>query len=398
MKYDLSRFRAYSSVIFIIMFVTMISGIAISAQKEVLKPTKQDLSLKNEVLHAIDKGLKWLATQQDPKGFWSQPDYPALSALALTAFMGHPNGAYKSDKTPFIDKGYEYLTQCVKPDGGIYVSKLANYNTAIAVMAFQVSGNPAYEKTLLNAHNFLVGMQQDSSKGKGEGLYDGGIGYGDKYEHSDMSNTMFALEALYYTQYLKQDSKTSPSEFKELNIPAAIKFLQRCQNLPGYNDQAWVTGDPQNKGGFIYFPGDSKAGEMDISDDKKALRSYGSISYAGLLSYIYAQMDKNDPRVKAAYDWLRKNYTLDENPGMGQQGLYYYYHTMAKALSLYGVSELELVNGQKVNWRKDLALKLMNLQNKDGYWVNENNRWWEKDPGLVTAYTVITLEMIYKGL
>ncbi len=241
-------------------------------------------------------------------------------------------------------------------------------------------------------------MQQDSkNKGQGDSLYDGGIGYGDRYDHSDMSNTLLALEVdLLYA--VPETGQQGEAEIKQLNFPAAIKFIQNCQNLPGYNDQAWVSKNPQDKGGFVYFPGNSKFEEEDQVSGKKTLRSYGSISYAGLLSYIYARMDKDDPRVKAAYEWLRKNYTLEENPGMGQQGLYYYYHTMAKALALYGVNEIVLADGRKVNWRKDLALKLINLQNQDGFWVNENNRWWEKDPVLATSYTIIALDIIYKGL
>lgn len=379
-------------------FIAAATGLAFPAPQAVSQiSNQQDLSLKNEVQHAIARGLQWLLSQQDAKGFWSQPDYPALSALALTAFMGDPSNSYKTKSTAAIAKGYAYLVQCVKPDGGIYVSQLANYNTAVSMMALQVANDPAYEKILLKAHDFLLGLQQDSkNKGKGDSLYDGGIGYGDRYDHSDMSNTLLALESIYYTQYLKRDSHEAQD--KQLNFPAAIKFIQNCQNLPGYNDQAWVSKDPQDKGGFVYFPGNSKFEEEDQATGKKTLRSYGSISYAGLLSYIYARMDRDDPRVKAAYDWLRRNYTLEENPGMGPQGLYYYYHTMAKALALYGVNEIVLADGRKINWRKDLALKLINLQNQAGFWVNENNRWWEKDPVLATSYTIIALDILYKGL
>jgi squalene-hopene/tetraprenyl-beta-curcumene cyclase len=128
------------------------------------------------------------------------------------------------------------------------------------------------------------------------------------------------------------------------------------------------------------------------------LRSYGSISYAGLLSYIYADLKRDDPRVRAVFGWLQQNYTLDENPGMGPQGLYYYFHTMAKALSIYGAGELELPGGQKVNWRRGLAMKLINLQRPDGSWFNDNGRWWERDPALVTAYAVLALEMMSRGL
>ncbi|MBN1614777.1 MAG: cycloartenol synthase, partial [Deltaproteobacteria bacterium] len=143
---------------------------------------------------------------------------------------------------------------------------------------------------------------------------------------------------------------------------------------------------------------DSKAGEVKLPDGRVALRSYGSMSYAGLLSYIYAQLDKNDPRVKAVYDWLTRHYTLEENPGMGKEGLFYYYHTMAKALNAYGVQILALKNGQSVDWRRDLAKRLIDLQSGDGFWVNESGRWWEKDPVLVTSYAVLTLEIIWRGL
>ena len=40
----------------------------------------------------------------------------------------------------------------------------------------------------------------------------------------------------------------------------------------------------------------------------------------------------DDPRVKAAVKWIGMHYDLASNPGMGEVGLYYYYHTFAKAL------------------------------------------------------------------
>ncbi|MBW1925515.1 MAG: terpene cyclase/mutase family protein [Deltaproteobacteria bacterium] len=359
----------------------------------------RDLSLKMEVQHAIERGLRWLRSRQDMKGFWSQPDHPALSGLVLTAYMGDPVGNYKANPPEFIKKGYEYVARCAKPDGGIYVRDLANYNTSVSMMALQVSGDSVYRPLLKRARNFLMGLQGDfNEKGKIDSPYDGGIGYGGRYSHSDMSNTMFALEALYYTRYLKGDSEAGRIGARELNWAAAVRFIERCQNLPGYNDQPWASDDPQNKGGFVYFPGNSKAGKMTLPSGRIALRSYGSISYAGLLSYIYADMDRNDPRVRAVFDWLQRNYTLDENPGMGPQGLFYYYHTMAKALSLYGCRTLTLQDGRRVDWRRGLVMKLLNLQAPEGFWVNENGRWWERDPVLVTSYAVIALEIISRGL
>jgi squalene-hopene/tetraprenyl-beta-curcumene cyclase len=95
---------------------------------------------------------------------------------------------------------------------------------------------------------------------------------------------------------------------------------------------------------------------------------------------------------------LRQNYTLAENPGMGKQGLFYYYHTMAKALNIIDKDKIELSNGEKIDWKKELTLQLFNLQNGEGYWMNENGRWWEKDPVLVTSYVLIALEILYQSM
>ena len=365
-----------------------------TAADKIVTNTRPDLSMRLELETAIGKGLTWLAGQQKADGSWGQAEFPALRALALTAFQGDPSGSDKRKYEANIGKGYAQLLKHVKPDGGIYEEKLANYNTSISLMALLVANNPDYEPVMKKARRFLIGLQDNLGE---DAALDGGIGYGGSYKHSDLANTSFALEALHYTRYLKSDVANDP-EAKDLNWKAAIQFISRTQNLPGSNDQKWASDDPDNKGGFIYFPGDSKAGEQKLDNGKVALRSYGSMSYAGLLSFIYAQVDRNDPRVKAVIDWLARNYTLEENPGMKQEGLYYYYHTMAKALSSAGIDTLTLKDGSRVNWRQDLAKRLLNLQKADGSWANENGRWMEKDPVLVTAYGTITMEILHRGL
>jgi len=386
--------KAVMAVILALLILPLHAG---AADKMVAR-SKADVSFKHEVENAIGKGLAWLATKQNPEGWWSQQEQPALTGIVLTAFQGDPTGFYKNKYGPTIDRGYEQLLKNVKPDGGIYGNGLGNYNTSVCTMALLVANRPEYEEVIRKARRYLIGQQDTPEKlGKTDSPFEGGIGYGGSYQHSDLSNTLFALEAIYYTRYLKTEAGKD-FEAKDLNWEAATRFISRTQNLPGHNDQSWASGDPDNKGGFVYFPGDSKAGEVKLPDGKVALRSYGSMSYAGLLSYIYAQLDRNDPRVKAVYDWLSRHYTLEENPGMGKEGLYYYYHTMAKGLSTYGVQTLTLKNGKRVNWRHDLAKRLLDRQNGEGYWINESGRWWEKDPVLVTTYAILSLEIIWRGL
>lgn len=350
-------------------------------------------SVRNEVQFAIKKGLAWLEQNQNTNGFWSSADYPAITALALEAFELSPDRNPKSEAA-VVRNGYAYIMSCVQADGGIYRKELPSYNTSVSLVSVVLRHRPEDETAILKAREFIIGLQNLSDEGQPTNApFVGGIGYGKADKHPDLSNTTLALEALYASAKLEKNSGVLAS--KDLNWPAVIGFIQRCQNLPGTNSETWASDDPQNKGGFIYSPGRSNAGQTNLPSGRVALRSYGSMSYAGLLSYIYADLKPDDPRVAAVMDWLRANYTLEENPALGPQGLFYYYHTMAKALTAYGGNLLDTKNGQTIKWREELALKLINLQNANGSWANENGRWLEKDPALVTAYALIALDLIY---
>jgi squalene-hopene/tetraprenyl-beta-curcumene cyclase len=355
------------------------------AAPSVLVKTTPNISEQNEIRLAIDKGLAWLQQHQNTNGYWSTPDQPAITALALEAYEMSPGQDPKAIP-PGIANGYRYVVGCVQPDGGIYRKELQSYNTSVSLVALVLAHRPEYRPLIINARHFIIGLQNIPESGDTNDTAAGGIGYGNPDKQPDLSNTAVALEALRVSQMYETD--TGSPGARDLNWPAAIRFIQSCQN-PAAAD------DVQDKGGFIYAPGESNAGETNLPSGRVALRSYGSMSYAGLLSYIYADLKPDDPRVMAVMDWLRANYTLDENPALGPQGLFYYYHTMAKALTVYGANVLDTKNGQSVNWREQLAFKLINLQKADGSWANDNGRWFERDPSLVTAYSLIALDTIY---
>ena len=361
-------------------------------------PSGHDESIRHEVQRAIDRGTAWLLANQNSNGWWTTPDHPAVTALPLVALNGEPSGKYLKAPTPAMLRGYAFLLASAKPDGGIYATNMANYNTSISLLALMSANRTDYDAVARKARAFIVGTQVDfGEKGRLDTPFDGGVGYGNKYSHSDLNNTLVALEALHHSKRLIADTQLAGA--KDLDWQAAINFLQNCQNLPAVNTQPWVSGDAANKGGFIYYPGNSMAGGVTNSTTGRvALRSYGSASYAGLLSYIYADLKRDDARVTAALDWLRANYTLTENPGMGPQGYYYYVHLMTKALTAAGVNELETKDGVKINWRREVALRLMNLQKPDGSWMNDNARWWEKETPLTTSYSLIALELVWRGL
>src|SRR5439155_866677 len=152
----------------------------------------------------------------------------------------------------------------------------------------------------------------------------------------------------------------------------------------------------RNDGGSYYTPaagGNSQAGNDDATG---GLRSYASMTYAGLKSMIYAGLKPDDDRVKAAITWLKKHYDLNSNPGLGDQGLYYYYMTFAKALSALGHDTFVDDKGAQHDWRKELIDALAARQRPDGSWINENSRWLEGDANLSTGYALLALSYCRK--
>ena len=354
-------------------------------------------SLQNEATAAISRGVKWLIARQNEEGYWSNPEFPALTALSLWAIAKSGNAPQEA-----VDRAVGYILASVHEDGSIWRKPseerrgggLSTYNTAISMVALHMVGRADLVPVIQNARRFLAGAQHF-----GGDVYEGGMGYDASTgrAYADLSNTMLAYEAMRLTESV-EDLRTGPDGKADLDWEAARKFLARVQNLPGQNAGSWVSDDEKERGGFIYTPESSQAGTYTDAEGVVRFRTYASMTYAGLLSLIYAEVDRNDPRVQSAFDWAQRHWTLDENPGMGKEGLYYFYNVLAKALATYGQDVIRDEAGNALNWREEFIRKLVNLQRVDadtgeGYWLNETGRWWESDPVLVTAYSLIALEV-----
>ncbi|TWT78111.1 Prenyltransferase and squalene oxidase repeat protein [Posidoniimonas polymericola] len=325
----------------------------------------------------VGQGTEYLIGAQAEDGSWSGYAGPAVTALAAEALMA--NGRTPSD--PVVKKALAYVVGFAKPDGGVYGegSNHRNYETCLAVMCLsRANKDGRYDALLKKADGFLKGLQWDDGEGHdASSLSYGGAGYG-SHERPDLSNTGFFIEAL-------KELGAGPDDPA---MQRALQFVSRCQNLETEHNPTEFAAKV-NDGGFYYTVaagGSSQAGETP----EGGLRSYGSMTYAGLKSMLFAGVDKDDPRVKAAYTWITKHYTLDENPGMGSSGQYYYYHIFAKALAAMGVEKLDASSGEH-DWRVDLIEQLASTQRADGSWVNADERWMESDPNLVTAYSLMAL-------
>ncbi|MBW3596335.1 MAG: terpene cyclase/mutase family protein [Planctomycetes bacterium] len=328
---------------------------------------------------SVAKGISYLITNgQAPDGSFSSQTGTGVTSLATTALLRH--GVPVDSEA--VSKALKFIEKHIQPDGGIYQpgSNHRNYETCLAILCLsEANQDGRYDETIARADGFIKGIQWDAEEGKdvSDPAY-GGAGYG-SHKRPDLSNTSFLIDAL----------KAAGNDENSEAIQRALIFVSRSQNLETeHNTTPFAAKNPD--GGFYYTPaagGTSQAGETP----QGGLRSYGSMTYSGLKSMLYAGVSEDDPRVKAAVNWLRKHYDLEENPGMGAAGLYYYYHVFAKALDALGQDTFVGEDG-KHDWRAELIAELASRQQKNGAWINEqNDRWLEGDANLVTSYALLAL-------
>lgn len=324
-----------------------------------------DAALGAKAKKSVDKGLNFLRYKQEKNGSYGH--HVGLTAMVVLAYTdSHRN--YKADEGPFVGRAVEWIAKQARADGAITGDGTPTYNTALAIMALHAADKKKYKKLVEGGQKFLVKFQSDEDHNykKADKFY-GGIGYGGD-ERPDLSNLQYALEALKKTDYDPNSDVWNKAQI----------FISRCQNRSESNDQKWAGND----GGFVYAPEQSMAG---------GTKSYGAMSFAGLKSLLFTQAKKDDPRVKAAWEWIRKNYDFDQHPGMGTTSYFYYLQTAAAALEAFGKAEVPDAKGRKRSWSKDLVVKLMAQQKQDGSWVNGNPKYWEGNPVLATARAVSTL-------
>jgi squalene-hopene/tetraprenyl-beta-curcumene cyclase len=317
----------------------------------------------------------------------------AVTAMALKAFVQAPRlgdvqtaeRARRAVDAVLADPAALALVR----DGGI-----GNYVMSAVASGLAAVGDADARSASMRAIRWLSEAQWDESEGVAKTAdWYGGAGYGNG-KRPDLSNTQIMLDAMH-------DAGVSTDD------PAyarALAFLERTQNRKATNPAGWAQSG-SGDGGFVYSG--ANGGESFASDAAgegrygeklavKSLRSYGSMTYAGFKSLLYAGLSKDDPRVKDALGWISLHFTFDENPGLGQQGYYYYIHAMSRALHASRIDALRDGSGRERRWRTELIDALVARQREDGTWRNDVERWEESNETLATVYCVLALEEAIK--
>lgn len=372
---------------------------------------KQD-ELPKKLREAYTAAADWLVKMQQEAGDWKAgpPDKQQTSlsytGLVTAALAGAPEdlrGNYKAA----IDKAAAFIASKQNSDGsfgeGPTGGFLKTYATGLCMMALGSADFKKYQDALGNARGYLKNNQLK------EGPDRGGLGYGDL---DPKPTGMVKMEANLSTLGFGAEG------MKAANLPAddafwklCVEYVKKCQNNSELNTDKEFLARLKEKGlsvgddGGLYYSAnpDKQQTERVKLGDKEVITSYGSMTYDGIKTYLYAGLANDSKEVKAAMDWVRKNYVIDAHPGFPTdekkrtelQGLYYYYLMMVRALDAYGERPLQTMDGKKHDWAREVGEKLLALR-KEGKWVNENPRWWENDPVLVTMYVLNTLNVVCK--
>lgn len=376
--------------------------------------TADDGDLAKKLKDTYASAGEKLVALQDASGAWKmgpegkQTLSPSSTALIVASFAQAPE-PLRSKFKDATAKGLSYILSKKNTDGsfgeGPTGTFLKTYTTALCLVALS-----SVERTDAVADAIRGGQAYLKNNQLKEGPHEGGLGYsdapkpGEKAGSGDLSVTGFAAEGL------KASGLPQDDDFWKL----VVKFVRKCQNNSEVNNDPAFLAELKEKnmtvgddGGLYYAPvasdKASPAGTKKVAG-KDVIISYGAMTYDGIKTYIYAGLKKDSPEVKAAMDWVRKNYSLDQHPGFVYEevkrnhlrGIYYYYLLMARALDVYGENPLETFDGKKHDWPKEMAEQFVKVVKDSKMWQNENPAWYENDPVITTAYVLMTCDQLFK--
>lgn len=385
----------------------------------------QEGDVAKRLLETWAKAADWLVGQQDSAGAWqmgppgkTEPS-PSYTALIVTSLANAPKPLRETYR-PVALKGAAFLAGKANVDGSFGEGKsgsfMKTYTTALTLMALATVDREKHADRIRGAQAYLKNNQLK------EGAHRGGMGYGDEEPKiidgkpvvvtkviANISVTGFGAEAM---KIAEEAGLPRDEAFWKL----VAEFVRKCQNSSEVNTDPEFLASLKAKnlavgddGGLYYTPVADptlqKAGTKKIAD-KETIASYGAMTYEGIKTYIYAGLDRKGPEIRAAIDWVRKNYSVEAHPGFAfdetrrnhLRGLYYYYLVMARALDAYGENPFVTFDGKKHDWPAELGNQLLKQVRETKMWVNDNAGWYEGDPVLVTSYVLNTCGILFKHL
>ena len=170
----------------------------------------------------------------------------------------------------------------------------------------------------------------------------------------------------------------------------ALPFLAKCQNFSA------VPSDPFDDGGFFFAPGDPVRNKAGIAG-RERFHSYGSATCDGLLALYHCGCGFDDPRMRAAVQWLERNAAGAKHSGTwaadraDERESLRFYHAQALAAVLRITAMCGSLEEWSISQREALTADLLALHRSDDSWRGACADSFEDDPLIATSFAMRAL-------
>lgn len=308
------------------------------------------------VLSSIERGIRYLKSEQMPDGSWDDSGTfnGGVTGLATVALLS--SGLDGSD--PSVAKALAVLER---------MQLEQTYAVSLQTMALAIGGADRYRLKLETNVAWLEASQRKNGQRAGSWSYPGAGG--------DPSNSQFAVLALYEAQ--RAGVRVDPEVWRRAN-----RYWRGIQNLDG---------------SFSYLQ----------RPDRRGDHGSGSMTCAGIgaLVVIAKALEEGDARVigdkvrccvpperddavEKAIAWLGRNFSVRRNPTRAKNTRQYHYYY------LYGLERAGRLSARRFigdhDWYREGAEYLINAQVRLGdYWVGGGES--EADRNVATSMALLFL-------
>lgn len=232
--------RSHAFVIrWLVVGAACLSAPVVLAQSGVLEDEKYQRAFDE----AVDRGLAHLARSQAVDGSIGGNQTPAVTSLAVMAFLARGCSPGLPPYGDVINRGIDHILSVAKPNGLLMGANGQMYSHNIAtLMLSEVSGMVDPERQarideILPRAVQVILAAQDVAKGESHA---GGWRYQPTSNDSDISMAGWALSAL-------RSARNNGAPVPKEAIEKAVKYILRCR-VQSYTQL-------KNSGGFGYQPG-----------------------------------------------------------------------------------------------------------------------------------------------
>ena len=322
------------------------------------------------VKEAIERGKKYLTSQQAANGSWSNGTDAQTVGVTSLVLLALINSGMTPQDVP-VKRGLQFLRALKANEPNEHPE---TYQVALVIMALAAAKDGAADKARIShlAHRLESGQMIQ----RNPGAWGYGLGGGGDLVGGDSSNTQFAILGL--------------REAVEAGAVVSRETWQR-------NRDYWVRGQ-NHDGGWAY------------TSDSNGQGSYGSMTVAGVSSLaICEQMLRTDAGVapdgtppccqdpeinkelEKGLDWLAKHFSAGNNSGSPHSNVLYY---------IYGAERAGRLSGQRFfgehDWYREGAAYLIAMQNAvAGRWNGAGHGESDERGIVASSYALLFLS---KGL